>query len=125
MALNQVNNETYEFVPEKVGTFTPNFTPAAGSFMNVKQVGNVVFLSGFLSIDGTWADITNNHLGDITGVDAPAGVPIIQVVSTADANTYHNGVISAIISGNNTVYVGANVTGTDKTLAINGFYFTA
>lgn len=110
---------------EKTGTFTPNFTPGSGNNLTVKQIGHVVYLSGLLVIDGTWGDISNNHLGDISGVDAPAGVPIIQVVSSADMNAYHIGVISAINGGNDTLYVGANVTGTDTAIAINGFYLTA
>lgn len=125
MALGIFDNSNYGFHEEKVGTFTPNFTPDTGSYLNVKQVGNVVFLSGMLVIDGTWADITNNHLGDISGVDVPASLPFINVLSSVDASTWHDGVISAANGGNDTTYLGMSVTGTDIILLINGFYFTA
>ena len=126
MGLNLVDNTNYGFVGEKVGTFTPNFTPASGSHLNVKQIGNIVYLSGVLIIDGTWADITNNHLGDITGVDYPAMFSNMPVISYSDnLNDLHNGNIAMAHGGNNSTYIGKNLTGTDKVLAVNGFYFTA
>lgn len=120
MALNQVNNETYEFVPEKVGTFTPSFTPTSNSYLYVKQVGNVVYLSGVIAIDGTWADLSGYHLGDISGVSSPSSTAQIAVQSYQNSDELHAGYI--IISSN---YIAANVKPTDHGMIINGFYFTA
>lgn len=126
MALNLVNNESYEFVPEKVGTFIPNFTPTDSSYLNVKQVGNIVYLSGILAVDGSLADI-GSHLGDITGVDPPVTGSHIPVISYSEnVEDLHNGFLLMVSWGiKEGTYIGKSLTGTDKAFLIDGFYFTA
>ena len=53
------------------GTFTPTFTSGSGSYLNIKQIGSVVYISGKLVISTKWADVFANYngtLGEITGV---------------------------------------------------------
>ena len=123
MGLNLVDNTNYGFVGEKVGTFTPNFTPASGSHIEIKQVGNVVFIAGFLGISGTWEDVSSNHFGDITNVDVPA-VPTFIPVLTSDGTNLHPGTL-AFADGNGLTYIGMGVNESDQILYIDGFYFTA
>ena len=116
MALNLVNNQTYEMEPEKNGTFTPSYT-GSGS-LNVKQIGSVVFLTGAISITGTWADVSTT-LGTLSGVSAPGTITYIPVV-TYDGNlTMHNGLI---IVYNGSVNV-SNIESGDSVMVINAQYF--
>ena len=116
-------------VPEKTGTFTPNFTIdeyGNPSIFEVKQVGNVVYMTGFLQIDGTWTDLLGGPLGTITGVDAPKSpsssyIPVITMDNNA---VMHNGYIRPYYS-NGDIKLSAELNAADIMIFINGFYFTA
>lgn len=103
------------------GTFTLRFTEQSGSYIFVKQIGNVVYIYGMIQSTGTLADASAHHLGDITGVDGPARAISLPVWTTSDAVTWTPGIISlAEISGS--IYVGMGVKETDSAMLINAFY---
>ena len=105
-------------VQVKVGTFTPAFEPQLGSYVVVKQIGKIVYIYGLLGTDDDWGTAAPGILGNITGVDGPATVATIPVMS-GDGTDMHAGYISTALG-----VVGANVKDTDDIIMINGYYFT-
>ena len=108
---------------ENTGTFSPGFTMASGSRLTVKQIGSVVYLQGMLGIGTTFADVSGNHLGDISGVDVPGELGYLPVTTAknADLTDWHPGYLMAVAL-NGSVYVGMNVNDTDDTMMINTQY---
>ena len=111
---------------EKTGTFTPNFTPVSGSYLTIKQVGHVVYLSGILQIKTI--PFGYDDLGTISGVDAPLQATDIPIVSHVDDyETYDQinpGWISIVVDQGG-IKIAQKITPADHVVKINGFYFTA
>ena len=121
MALNYVNNESYEFEGSKQGTYTPNFTGQSGSHLEARQCGDMVFLTGNLAIDGTWGDVSGNNLGTLAGIDAPQRITQIPVFTYTDPNDLHPGYIS-VVDFLGSIQIAATVESTDSAMIINGCY---
>ncbi len=103
------------------GTFTPNYTPGTGNNLTVKQVGNVVYLQGYIVPTNNLADASGHHLGDISGVAAPSNPVWMLPVTTTDGNDTHPGYIG-LVSVNDSIYVGMTVDETDTVMIIDAFY---
>ena len=122
MALNLVDNESFEFVPQGDGTFTAAFTEGSGSALKVKQIGDVVFLAGALTIDGTFADLTNNIIGTLSDVSVPNRVTYLPVKTYDSGLNTHDGLL-LIYNDSGTVKITASqIVTTDVMVIINGFY---
>ena len=103
------------------GTFTPAFTERLSGTLNIKQIGNVVYVTGALYIDGTWADLTGNNLGTISGVAAPAVLEMIPVMSMDNSNNMHAGYVALFNDSGTLKLLSAANTG-DRDILINGYY---
>ena len=126
MALNLVNNESYEMVPTRDGTYVaPSGNTSITSDVKVRQVGNVVFISGTIQTSATWNDLTSGNIGGISGVDAPANTTKIPIITGTQASgeTENAGYIS-IWKPFGAIHMRLYTTHlTDDVLEINGFYF--
>ena len=119
---NLINKENYGYTPLeiKTGTFTADYTEGAGSYFNVQQIGNVVYLNGYTSIGTSWADLTGQNLGTISGVDAPSRLKIIPIM-TGDGTNVHAGYAS-ILEASGTTYIYVNADTSDSVMMIDAFY---
>lgn len=119
---NLINKENYGYTPleYKSGSFTADYTEGAGSSFKVQQIGNVVYLNGYTTIGTSWADLTGQKLGTISGVDAPAQLKTIPIM-TSDGTNFHSSNASIItVSGTTYIYVNADTS--DNVMIINAFY---
>ena len=122
-AANDKAIEALAATTKSEGAFTPNFTMQNGSKLTVTQIGNVVYISGMVTISsGTFADVSGNHFGDITGVTVPTGVVFLPVLTTLDSETFHPGIFAVVGIGNNSVYIGMGIDESDNCLIVNTFY---
>lgn len=129
MALSLIDKTNYGMAVEKVGTFTPSFTPdtdMGDTALDVKQVGNVVYVAGMLRTESTWGG-SPVDVGTISGVDAPkADGTCAFPVATCDNPLYpHIGFVE-IYEDNGEIVISAHVNeASDTMMMVNGFYFTA
>ena len=123
MALNLVDNESFEFVPQTDGTVTAAFTESSSSFLNAKQIGDIVFLAGALAIDGTFADLTNSVIGTLTDVSAPNRLYYIPVKTYDSGLTAHDGLLLVYNDAGTVKLTGSQLVTTDVMMMINGHYF--
>jgi len=133
MALSLIDKTNYGMAVEKIGTFTPSFTPDTDfddTVLDVKQVGNVVFVAGMLRTESTWGG-SPVDVGTISGVDAPKtdGTCAFPVVTCDDPTNLHIGFMEIYEDGGDIV-VKARLEGdsegaSDTMMMVNGFYFTA
>jgi len=106
------------------GTFTASIQTGAGSYLNVKQIGDAVFLQGGISTASGTFNASGVTLGTVTGVSAPSVMAMIPVL-TYDGTNFHPALLSVLdVLGVITLQLAASPDlGTDSMVIINGHYF--
>ena len=111
-------------VPGSSGTLSPSFSEASGSYLNIRQLGNIVYLAGVVKAESSFG----GSLGTFTGVDAPLRITEIPVLShngnPETVDDYHQGEI-VVVEALGTKQIATNIASGDTVIIINGFYFTA
>lgn len=100
-----VNKNTYEMIPHTEGDGTFSRPMSTHSFYNVKvrQVGNIVFVSGFADdMTGTFSD--GETIGTISGVNLPSNNVTAPInLSNMSSRTTSTGNISVATNGSVTI----------------------